>query len=346
MTAMKAPMRLVLCYKKADRHTHGSTHDGIGSTCRNTAGVLKAAGFDVDIWPVAGGDSLEVMLQEAKSVNVTHVVIAAPFIPADWMARLAQGFPRIQFAVTSHSNVGFLQAEPAAIRLMRRYAETSVTEHNFHAAANNKRLVIAFHEAYGRRIQLLPNLYDLAATPKREGSTTKGSILRIGSFGALRVQKNFTSAVWAAIAIARKMRMKLEFFVNVGRTDNNGDVVEQAIKASTEDLPDVTLIPVQWKDWSGFRRLVSALHLLIQPSYTETFSMVTADAISEAVPVVVTEAMEWCPNDWKADSDDVEDIARVGRRLLHNPFAAEEGYEALDKYNQSGVRDWRVFLHR
>jgi len=338
-------MKLILCYKKSGCPTPGSSHSGIGNSCRNIANVLKRHGFCVDVWPIAGGDALEDRLDSHHGLGVTHVVIAAPFIPAEWMQRLAQTFIDIKFAVTSHSNVGFLQAESAAIRLMRRYSEVATVEHNFFAAANNSRLVEAFNIAYGRHVKHLPNLYDLCATPARHGITARGDTLRIGSFGALRVQKNFTSAAWAALGIARHLRTKLEFFVNLGRTDNNGDVVERAIRASLENLPDVKLVEVPWHNAMEFRRVVGHMHLLIQPSYTETFSMVTADAIAEGVPVVVTPAMEWCPGDWKASSDDVADIARVGQRLLFNPSAPEEGYQALVKYNETGVREWRKFLH-
>lgn len=336
-------MKLVLCYKKSGQPTPSSSHEGIGNTCRNTANVLKQHGYCVDIWPIAGGDALEARLLADESI-VTHVVIAAPFIPADWMLRLAQRFPQVRFSVTSHSNVGFLQAESAAIRLMRRYSNLAVVEHNFFASANNLRLVQAFNCAYGRYLIHLPNLYDLSSTPKPKPKRESRCVLNIGSFGALRVQKNFTSAAWAAIGIARKLRLPVKFHINMGRTDNNGNVVEQAIRATIENVPGAELVPVDWLCPMDFRSLLSQMDLLIQPSYTETFSMVTADAIAEMVPVVVTEAMEWCPQDWKAESDDVVDICNTGIRLLRNAYSAEEGYEALQKYNEAGTHKWKAFL--
>ena len=71
------------------------------------------------------------------------------------------------------------------------------------------------------------------------------------------------------------------------------------------------------------------MHLLLQPSYTESFNMVTADGVAEGVPSVVSHAIDWAPEHWKAMMDDVLDIARVGRYLLTDPYAPQEGIEAL-----------------
>lgn len=333
-------MKLVLCYKS--NLLPNCSHEGIGNTCRNIGNFLKQKGFIVEIWPIAGGDVLFDKLKIDGAV--THLVVAAPFIPTDWVLKICRTFPKIKFAITSHSNVGFLQAETNAIRLMRAYAELAVTEHNFFAGANNIRLQIAFEVCYGRYLTLLPNLYDLVSTPIHRNNTSLGGTLRIGSFGALRVQKNFTSAAWAALAIARIMRKQLEYYVNVGRTDNNGNIVLEAIKASLSQLPGVTLKETSWDGALEFRRLLSTMHLTIQPSYTETFSMVTADAISEKVPVVVSEAVEWAPRSWIADCDDVDDIARVGRSLLLDPHASEDGYRSLIKYNNVAYSHWCNFL--
>lgn len=334
-------MKLILCYKSNLPST--LCHEGIGNTCRNIANYLKQKGYHVEIWPIAGGD---VLFEKLKTDDaVTHIAVAAPFIPVEWVLKICRNFPLIKFAITSHSNVGFLQAESNAIRLMRAYAEIAVVEYNFFAAANNLRLQKAFESTYGRFLVLLPNLYDLECTPFHSTDTHQGGTLRIGSFGALRVQKNFTTAAWAAITLARKLRRPLKYFINVGRNDNNGNVVLNAIKASFHNLPGVQLVESDWDSPLAFRRLLSTMHLTIQPSYTETFSMVTADAIAERVPVVISDAVEWGPHSWKANVDDVEDVARKGRALLNDSHhATEEGYQSLQKYNHSAFVHWQEFL--
>jgi hypothetical protein len=86
------------------------------------------------------------------------------------------------------------------------------------------------------------------------------------------------------------------------------------------------------------------MHLLMQPSYTESFNMVTADGIAEGVASVVSEAINWAPDHWKAPTDDVQQIARVARYLLGDPHAPEDGFAALQRHNREGLEAWKAFL--
>jgi hypothetical protein len=43
--------------------------------------------------------------------------------------------------------------------------------------------------------------------------------------------------------------------------------------------------------------------------------------------------------------DDVLDIARVGRYLLTDPYAPQEGLEALKAHNTEGLKSWQSFLN-
>jgi hypothetical protein len=72
--------------------------------------------------------------------------------------------------------------------------------------------------------------------------------------------------------------------------------------------------------------------------------MVTADGVAEGVPSVVSSAIDWAPEDWKANVDDVLDIARVGRRLLFDERAVEEGRTALVSYIADGLNAYRHYL--
>jgi hypothetical protein len=88
------------------------------------------------------------------------------------------------------------------------------------------------------------------------------------------------------------------------------------------------------------------MHLLLQPSYTESFNMVTADGVAECVPSVVSNAIDWAPEHWKANVDDVLDIARAGRHLLYDPRAIHDGLKALREYVANGLRSYeRYFRH-
>ena len=72
--------------------------------------------------------------------------------------------------------------------------------------------------------------------------------------------------------------------------------------------------------------------------------MVTADGVAEGVASVVSSAIDWAPRYWQACADTVLDIARVGRQLLRDPYAAFDGYRALQSYNRAGLAAWRTHL--
>jgi glycosyltransferase involved in cell wall biosynthesis len=86
------------------------------------------------------------------------------------------------------------------------------------------------------------------------------------------------------------------------------------------------------------------MHLVLQPSYTESFNVVTADAIAEGVPVVTSDAINWVPTHWQACADEPRDVARVAEQLLRDPNAARDGRAALERFIELGVSGWIRFL--
>jgi hypothetical protein len=116
------------------------------------------------------------------------------------------------------------------------------------------------------------------------------------------------------------------------------------MKAMFDRLSWAKLIESPWAEWSQFRATVAHMDLCMQVSFTETFNIVTADAVAEGVPSVVSSAIEWTPERWHADVDNAADIARVGSALLWDTHAAEEGLHALERYLKCGLKHWLEYL--
>ena len=72
--------------------------------------------------------------------------------------------------------------------------------------------------------------------------------------------------------------------------------------------------------------------------------MVTADGAAEGVPSVVSDAINWAPESWKAEIDDVFAATRVGIGLLFDDRAALDGLNALRVHNKQGVASWLRYL--
>lgn len=340
--------RIILAYKNFRAHC-GVSHIGLGVAAINNAKTLREAGYLTEVVPLKDPCDLRkfLNLQRTASIPVTHVVVSAPWIPTHAYSQLCHLFPEIQFAMNCHSNVGFLQADRGGIRLIREGLGLEAGTHNFHVGGNSQKFCRFVQDAYGHPCLYLPNLYflDHLCHPHRPLWNHTGGILKIGAFGATRSQKNFLSAIAAAIEVSRDLKAQTEIWVSTEREDSlEAKHILMAGKAMLEGLHNIHLRALPWAPWPLFRKAVGTMHILFQPSYTESFNMVTADGIAEGVASVVSNAITWAPPEWKADVDDVFSIARKAVNLLHDPMAAKEGLHALKKHNDHGIHAWKKFL--
>lgn len=346
-------MRVVIAYKNFAANKHVS-HIGLGVAAMNNCKILEQNGIHCEIWPIVSPADLIVKLDASACDGlspVTHVVVSAPWIPITEWAKILHRYHRVHFAVNVHSNVGFLQADANGVANMEGCLQLEMGYPNFHFAGNSKAFCSWIRDAYAAHCTYLPNMYWLngmtrVGRPGFHFGPGGGGTLRVGSFGAMRPLKNTMSAAAAAIEVASRLRCDVEFWVSGGRTEGGGDTVMRALVQMFQPIKFAELKTTNWESWPSFRRTVANMHLMMQPSYTESFNMVTADGIAEGVPSVVSHAIEWVPDHWKADNDDVGEIARVGRSLLFDNGAAAEGLEYLSHYVEDGFRSWSKYLHR
>lgn len=330
--------RVILAYKNFAASKNIS-HIGLGVAALNTAKTLRAAGIAAEVWPIVSAADLRTRLDS----TISHVITSAPWIASQDWQRITADYPSIGFVVNCHSNVGFLQADSNGVKLVREGMDIERGTWNFHVAGNSRRFCRWLRAAYEAPCAYLPNMYHLEPQPPAARTLFPGGTLRIGAFGATRPLKNLMSAAGAALEIAARLRTTVELWVSAGRSEG-GNGIMNAVHAMTDGLPHLKLVESGWQSWPSFRTTVRHMHLLLQPSYTESFNMVTADGIAEGVPSVVSAAIDWVPKYWSAAFDDVLDIARVGRHLLSDPHAAADGFQALKTHNTDGLASWKQYL--
>ena len=334
-------MKLIFAYKNFAAN-RAVCHIGLGVTAMNAARAMRANGIQAEVWPITSPADLRSRLQSDS--DVTHAVISAPWIQTPDLAQLCSEFHETRFAVNCHSNLGFLQADPSAMRLVREGIELGRSTWNFQIAANCERLGRWVEAAYSAPCLRLPNIYHLDTTEHTKRAPWTSGTLRIGAFGATRALKNLMTAAGAAVEIANAKRADLEFWISSGRNEGAGPVLD-AVRQMMQGLPHVKLVESPWAPWPQFRQTVRHMHLLLQPSYTESFNVVTADGVAEGVPSVVSEAIDWAPANWKASVDDAGDIARVGLKLLKDRSAPAQGLKALQRHNSVAFAHWKSFLN-
>ena len=335
-----ATARVLMVYKTRDYDS--PSHVGLGVIAAATAKTLRRAGVWAEAWGCTDAGDLRARLQRAcelahqrGQLQPTHVVIHAPWVPTADLAELARDWPDVLFAVVSHSNFGFLAADPHAVQLLREAVELQHSLHNVVVAGNSDRFVRTASAIWNTNVALLPNLYDLSEPmlPARPAYT--GGTLRLGLFGACRILKNGLTAAAAAASLAALLRAPVELYVSEASA---------AMRELCEDAPGLKLVTTGWLPWAKFRQLVGSMHLLLQPSFTESFNVVTADGVHQGVPSVVSDAVDWAPPRWQANPDDAQDLVRVAQYLLGAPQAMDDGRKALAGYVEQGLRTWMEFL--
>lgn len=354
VTPRDEKVRVAFAYKNLAA-CKGISDIGLGVAGQHTLKVLQEEGIWIEVWPVNTAADIERRLAESQAeafhlgkTPISHVIIFAPWVPTNDLYQLVRYHTEVEFAVISHSNVGFLQADPNGIRNLRDEMGLEMAVANFRLAGNCSRFTDWVKRAYNAPCLLLPNLYDTRqahAMPRQPGSGASGGTIRIGCFGAPRVQKNFISGVAAALEIATLLRRDTEIWISTGRPEGAVTLLN-AIIQMVQGVKWVKLVQNKWEPWPQFRHTISHMDLLIQPSYTESFNIVTADGVAEGVPSVVSHAVDWAPARWKAEVDDVQDIARVGIALLNDCHSAAEGMAALTHYVTHGVALWKSYLFR
>jgi glycosyltransferase involved in cell wall biosynthesis len=341
--------RLAIAYKNFAA-IRGLSHIGLGVSATQNAKALRAAGYIVEIWAISSFADLQALLAAdlqasmmQHHVPLTHLVISAPWLPSADLQKIAASYPPIEIAVVTHSNIGFLQADPRAIELLRQGSELEQAYPNFHIAANSQRFKTWWRATYGTAMEMLPNMYPLG--PIRVRPLWRGGTLRLGCFCAIRPYKNVLTAAAAALEVGQRLRVTdLEFWISGGRTEGGGETIVAAIKEMYKNVARAKVIQRNWESWPQFLATVASMDLLLQPSYTEGFNMVTADGISQGVASAVSDAITWAPHSWQAETDSASDLANKTIALLHDPTAIHEGFEALEAHNATALLHWQNFL--
>jgi hypothetical protein len=331
-------MKIGLFYKNFAAHA-GISHIGLGVAALKNADYLNNRGYDVKV--IAAKHNIDVV-EAIREHKFTHVIISAPWLSALDVDTMVRHFKHVKFAILSHSNIGFLQADPAALRSFRQYILISKEVNNLSIGGNSFIFANWLSEVYGSSRLILPNLYELE---EKHYHHHDDGIIRIGSFGAIRPQKNAMTSAAAAMLLAHKTRLPVEFHVSTGREDGGGGTILNAIRQMIAQVPGIELIERQWSNWREFKRIIRSMSVLFQMSYTESFNMVTADGVDEGVPSVTSDAIVWVPDSWKARADDVYSVVGVAEKLLvSRERELHEGYKALHEHNKHGFRFWQEFL--
>jgi hypothetical protein len=320
----------------------GAYHIGLGVNTMHMTNVLSKQGVKCGAYSAWSADHLERVLVTLPHDSV--IVVEALWLTTDDCKRLLTRFEQMHFIIRCHSQLAFIQADTSAIKLFREQLALQDLTLRFQMAGNSSRFADFIIQGLHDRCHHLPNLYHMERVERKFPKLHADRILRVGSFGATRVLKFHIVAAAASLIVGKQRGNDIEFYMSSNRDEGGGGYVKQGIKHLYANLPGVKLVEEPWRDWPSFRKLVSHMDICVQCSATESFNMVTADAIAEGVPCVVGPAIDWVPEDWIAEVDDPNHVAQKMIHVLGDPRAGERGLKALQEHNDKSIRSWLTHL--
>lgn len=267
---------------------------GLYNSASYVVEVLKEQGQEVKMVVVTDNNDID---REVTAFKPTHVVCEAYWVVPSKFDVLKKLHPTVKWYVRAHSDVPFFANEGIFIDWSRGYLKRGVD-----LMVNSERLLIELRD-YIRiaepdinvfeRITFTPNCYP-TKNLKKWKNKKRFNELHIGCFGAVRPLKNHLIQAFAALQASNVLGKKLYFHINASRIEGKGEPVLKNIRAFFEDLGDAAeLVEHEWMPREEFLELCAQMDLGLQVSFTETFNIVSADLISQGIPVVTSSEIPW-----------------------------------------------------
>ena len=321
-----------------------------------SSGLRNSAGFVVDMLNQNGTEAKMVEVvdnncidREVTLYQPTHVIIEAFWVVPEKFELLSKLHPRVKWIIRNHSDLPFLANEGSAVDWSLKYLkykDVYIAPNSPQTFQDTKKMVAA---AYSKlvseyKVLYLPNYYPIEG--KFLPRDNIGNTLDVGCFGAIRPFKNQLVQAVAAVHYAQVYNKKLRFHINVARLEDKGNSVLRSIRGFFANLDSkrYQLIEHGWFQHSDFLGLVNTMDIGLQASFTETFNIVAADFVSQGVPIVVSNEIDWMPCYFVADHTDAESIFKKMEDLLNgwDVFGIKTKYalSGLKDYNKKSVNIW------
>lgn len=299
---------------------------GLKSSARFVVEMLNAAGVPAVLEEAVDGNSVDALVAKWKP---TRVVIEALWVTPAKLAELRRLWPQVRWTIRIHSETPFLSNEGIAVAWLRGYLALGAE------IAFNSTETAADFTVLGATTWL-PNWYPLQPLG---GRNKPGAKVNIGCFGAIRPLKNQLIQAIAAVDFTRNLGKALLFHMNGTRAEQFGDNNLKNIEA----LLGTQLVLHPWLPHEEFLQLIASMDLCLQVSLSESFNVVSADAVSMGVPLIGSAAIKWLPAHSQAATDSAASIVAAMKRA--GPHTVRENRAALERFLSNSMQVWLNWVH-
>jgi len=292
--------------------------------------------------------------REVTEYKPTHVIIEALWVVPTKFSALQKLHPDVSWIVRLHSDTPFIAGEGIAMDWIGEYSgyRNVIVACNSPKILQEIRTYLRIRNKWPEKhteekVIYLPNYYP-NFYKKKEHNFEKDYI-NVGCFGAVRPLKNHLLQAMAAIKFADAVGKKLHFHVNSGRYEMKGEPVFNNLKALFEQLASSghELIIHGWMPREEFLQICAEMDIGLQVSLSETFNIVSADLISQGVPVVGSAEIPWMTNWTHADPVKSQDIAlKLQATFDHPQINVWLNQRGLTKYTNETKLIWSRYFKK
>lgn len=327
-----------------------STHlsSGLFNSAKFVSDMLASLGFETKLVHVENNNLIH---KEAVLFKADIVIIEAFWVVPEKFDVLKKAMPNVTFVIRNHSDLPFLANEGSAINWTLEYIKKSnvIMSCNAKLALRDVRFLAQQEfpnwsaDEVDKEVVYLPNYYPTDAAIL--DAKPVGAELNIGCFGAIRPLKNQLIQAVGAMRYAAGQKKFLNFHINGTRVEMFGSPILRNLIALFDHFPLTTkLVMHKWENHKDFMTLVESMDVVMQVSFSETFNIVSADAVTSGVPIVVSDKVLWASSMFRAKDDDSGNIAQtIGVALSQSNGRNLYG---LEQYNVKSVQAWVKFLSR
>jgi hypothetical protein len=338
----KNKKRILFICKK--RHVYGETEKGANKLLKSS-GLYNSAKFVSDmlnencveskIVDVVDNNSID---KEVTIFKPDFVIIEALWVVPEKFEVLTKLHPKVKWIIRLHSEIPFLSNEGIAIDWLYKYIKYK----NVHVGANSTDAFKIINDLLkNEKTYYLPNYYPLGDN-KCNTPQKNDNIIHIGCFGAIRPLKNQLQQAIAAIDFANETGKSLHYHINSERIEGRGEPILHNIRALFKNNPKHKLIEYAWLNHEEFIQIVKKMDIGMQVSFSETFNIVTADLVSNNIPVVVSPEVTWVSSLFKADPNSNSDIVKKLHFVWNSKILNLKSLNlwGLKKYNKESTKVW------
>jgi hypothetical protein len=332
-----------------------------------STGLFNSANFMVDMINNADTD-ITAEIEVASDNNCidrlvnqhkpTHVIIEALWVVPSKFSVLTKLHPKVQWIIRLHSEMPFMAGEGMAMDWIGEYIKFPQLSIGVNAPRMLEEVrtylsatVNLTEKEIERRICYLPNYYpqeyDNKEIVKNHAYRGQKHWIDVACFGAVRPLKNHLVQAVAAIKYANRHGKQLRFHINAGRIEMQGSPVLHNLHGMFQHLASHghQLIAHQWVVRDEFLKLCRTMDIGLQCNFSETFNIVSADLISQGVPIVSSSEIPWSCGLFNARPAESEEIYRSIARTMAMPKTNVWVHQRnLTKYTNKTEKIWLKYF--